>query len=86
MSIITRYRRVERTIYNKGIPPYDPFSETGRWRTNHLRYKFRHNNRIPNSDCPIETISKGKIITMSSVRDWCKTDQSFCISNHKFNY
>lgn len=84
---ISKYnRRYGRAIFNSAIPPYDPFSETGRWRIDNLRYQFRHNKRIPKSDCPIKTISKrGKLETMSRVRDWSK-QIDFCMSDEKFDY
>lgn len=82
---IMKCRRYGRTIFNSAIPPYDPFSETGRWRTNNLRYQFRRNKGIPNSDCPIKTISKrGKLVTMSSARDLLKQIE-FCMSDQKFD-
>ena len=83
---ITKCRRYNNTIYNRAIIPYGPFSETGRWRIDNLRYQLRHNNRIPKSDCPIKTISKrGKLVTMSSVRDLSK-QIDFCMSDQKFDY
>jgi len=56
--IISKYRRYGRTIFNSAIHPYDPFSETGRWRTNNLRYMLRRNNGKLKSDCPIKTIAR----------------------------
>ena len=58
-----------RTIFDNSIPPYEPFSETGRWRTNNLLYQFRRNKGIPKSDCPIKTIARrGKFTVMYRVR------------------
>lgn len=82
---ITKCRRYGNTIYNRAIT-YDPFSETGRWRIDNLRYQFRHNKRIPRSDCPIKTIAKrGKLVTMTRVRDLSK-QIDFCMSDQKFDY
>jgi len=83
---ISNFRRYARTIFNSVIIPYDPFSETGRWRTNNLRYILRRNNGKLKSDCPIKTISKrGKLVTMGSVRDLSK-QIDFCMSDQKFDY
>lgn len=80
---ISKYRRYARTIYNSVIIPYDPFSETGRWWTNNLRYMLRRNNGKIKSDCPIKTIARrGKLVTMSTVRDLSK-QIDFCMSDQK---
>ena len=67
---ISKCRRYGNTIFNSAIHPYDSFSETGRWRTNNLRYQFRRNKTIPrNSDCPIKTIStRGKFTIMYAIK------------------
>ena len=58
-----------RTIFDNSIPPYEPFSETGRWRTKNLLYQFRRNKGIPKSDCPIKTIStRGKFTIMHTIK------------------
>ena len=66
---ISNCRRYGRTIFNSAIIPYGPFSETGRWRTNNLRYMLRRNNGKIKSDCPIKTIARrGKFTVMHRVR------------------
>lgn len=79
--IISNCRRYARTIFNNAIIPYDPFSETGRWRTNNLRYMLRRNNGKIKSDCPIKTIARsGKFTTMHTVRLYYESTTSlFCM-------
>jgi hypothetical protein len=80
---ISKCRRYGRTIFNSAIPPYDPFSETGRWRTNNLRYMLRRNNGKLKSDCPIKTIARrGKFTAMHAVRVYYESTTSlFCMSS-----
>jgi hypothetical protein len=82
---ISKYRHnTPCTIFNSANIPYDPFSETGRWRKNNLRrYQFRHNKGIPNSDCPIKTIARrGKFTAMHTVRVYYESTTSlFCMSS-----
>jgi hypothetical protein len=81
---ISKYRyNTPCTIFNSCIPPYDPFSETGRWRTDNLRYILRRNNGKLKSDCPIKTIARrGKFTAMHTVRVYYESTTSlFCMSS-----